>query len=91
MGWKSRSGHGRYCSLSHKVDGRMVREYVDTGRLAELAARQDAEARAERLAKREWLQAEVTRWAAVAAPVELVSHLLDGLTAATLIATGQGD
>jgi hypothetical protein len=88
MGWESRRGRGRYYTRSRKVDGQVVREYVGTGLLGELAARQDAEARAERLAERERLQAEETRLAAVAAPLHELSQLLDGLTAATLIAAG---
>jgi hypothetical protein len=88
MGWERRGGRGRYYTRSRKVDGRVVREYVGTGLLGELAARQDARARAERLAERERLQAEETRWAAVAAPLDELSQLLDGLMAASLIAAG---
>jgi hypothetical protein len=88
MGWESRGGRGCYYTRSRKVDGRVVREYVGTGLLGELAARQDAEARAERLTERERLQAEETQWAAVAAPLDALSQLLDGLAAATLIAAG---
>ena len=37
MGWDS----GRYYSRSKKVNGRVVREYVGTGRVAELTAEVD--------------------------------------------------
>ena len=61
---------------------------VGTGLVADVAARQDAEVRAQRLAERAHLQAEAMRWAAAVAPLNELSQLLDGLTAATLIAAG---
>jgi hypothetical protein len=88
MGWETRRGQGHYYTCSRKVNGRIIREYIGTGLVAELAAQQDAEERAQRLAERERLQHEATRGASAAAPLMQLSQLLDGLTAAALIAAG---
>jgi hypothetical protein len=88
MGWETRRGQGRYYTRSRKVNGRIIREYVGTGLVAELAAQQDAEARVQRLAERKRLQGEAVRWASAAAALTELSRLLDGLTAAALIAAG---
>lgn len=66
----------------------MIREYVGTGPGAELAAQWDAAQRQQRLADRERVQEDAARWDAAAAPLEQLGQLLDGLSAATLIAAG---
>jgi hypothetical protein len=88
MGWETRRGKGCYYTRSRTVNGRIIREYIGTGLVTELAAQQDAETRAQRLAERERLQQEATRCASATAPLTEMSQLLDGLTAAALIAAG---
>jgi hypothetical protein len=88
MSWETRGNSGRYYTRSRKVDGRIIREYIGTGLLAELSAQQDADERVQRLAERERLQQEAARWAAATVPLMELSQMLDGLTAAALIAAG---
>ncbi len=88
MGWETRQGRGRYYTRSRKVQGRIIRDYVGTGLVAELAAQHDAEERAQRHAEHARLQHEAEQWATTTAPLRQLSQLLDGLTAAALIAAG---
>jgi hypothetical protein len=84
MGWD----RGRYYTRSKKVGGRVVREYVGTGRVAELAAELDAIGRQQREAERAAWRTERAELEALDAPLDELNDLADLLAHAALLAAG---
>jgi len=70
MAWETRKRGGRYYTRSRRVNGRVVREYVGTGPVAELEALLDEEEREGRLARRRAWQQQCGE----------ATHVLDVLT-----------
>jgi hypothetical protein len=89
MGWETRdSCRGRYYTRSRKVAGRVVREYVGTGAVAELAAAADALRRGDRRAAAEARRAEEASWRAALAPLLELSRVADVMARAALLVAG---
>jgi hypothetical protein len=84
VGWDK----GRYYSRSKKVDGRVTREYVGKGRVAELSAQLDAIARQEREAEQAARRAERAELEALDAPVNDMCQEVELLARAALVAAG---
>jgi hypothetical protein len=77
-----------YYYRSRKVNGRVIREYVGRGRVAELVAQLDAVNRKEREARAAAWRAEKARLDALDASVAALIQLTDLLTRAALQAAG---
>src|SRR5918998_3898322 len=88
MGWETRRGQGRYYTRSQKVNSRVVREYVGTGLVAELAALADAEDRARRRAERERLEQAMAALTGPDAALAELSRVADALATTHLLAAG---
>jgi hypothetical protein len=71
-----------------KVDGRVVREYVGRGRLAELIAESDADERRERAERRDAFRQRKAEQEAVDALVNELNDVADLLARAALLAAG---
>jgi hypothetical protein len=84
MGWDK----GRYYTRSKKVNGRVVREYIGTGTVAELAAQMDASTRADREAKRAALRTEQEELRSLEGDLESLVELTDLVTQAALLVAG---
>jgi hypothetical protein len=84
MGWE----RGRYYTRSRKVNGRVVREYVGTGRVAELAARMDAGKREQRLLVNLDVRRQKDELASLGADLDAVEEMTDLVARAALLAAG---
>ena len=87
MGWEAR-GNGRYYFRYRKVDGRVTRQYLGAGAVAEVAAAADALRRADRRAAMEARRAEEASWQAALAPLLELSRVADLVARAALLAAG---
>jgi hypothetical protein len=87
MGWERR-GNRDYYYRATRVGGRVVREYVGTGRVAELVARMDALERDEQETDRQCARRERERIDALDAPLAELDELADLLARAALLAAG---
>jgi hypothetical protein len=84
MGWD----RGRYYSRSKKVNGRVVREYIGTGRVAELVAQMDALERQQRRLDAQVLQQEKIELAALDDDLKALTETTDLVARAALLAAG---
>jgi hypothetical protein len=82
------SDKGRYYSRSRKVGFRVVREYVGTGPVAELAAKMDAIAREERRATLAARRAECAELASLDAVLNDLDELTQLVARAAMVAAG---
>jgi hypothetical protein len=84
MGWE----RGRYYTRSRKVNGRVVREYVGSGKVARLAAELDSLDRSEREARKQAWQETKSELAHLDEPLDRLNELADLLARAALVAAG---
>jgi hypothetical protein len=84
MGWD----RGRYYTRSKKVNGRVVREYVGTGCVGELAAQMDTIKREQREAERAAFRAKRAELDALDSSVNELNDLADLLASVAMVAAG---
>ena len=84
MGWD----RGRYYTRSTKRNGRVIREYIGTGRVAELIAQMDAIEREKRKLEALALHREKAKLAALDADIEAVAKNAELVARAALLAAG---
>jgi regulator of protease activity HflC (stomatin/prohibitin superfamily) len=88
VAWESRGGTRRYYTRSVRRDGRVVREYVGTGRVGEAAAAADRERRAARDAEGEARRLALGRLAEADAQVTALCDAAETAARACLLMAG---
>jgi hypothetical protein len=88
MSWETRSSGGRYYTRSIRRNGRVVREYLGTGELAEIFAEDDKLQREIRNAEAMQLTQERKRDQQIDQLLDLLGDHVDCLSKGVLIASG---
>ena len=88
MGWETRGRGGRYYTRSRRVNGRIVREYVGSGLVGELAAAEHAEARARRHADLENLRRLAERGRALNEQLKALDEAVTAAASGVLLMAG---
>jgi len=90
VAWEERKRGGRYYTRSRRSpeDGRVLREYVGSGPLAEIVAEEERTKRELAEAERKREKKELERLEALGAPVLEISEAAEILVRAHLIAAG---
>lgn len=88
MGWEHRQRGGKYYTRSRRINGRVVREYLGSGEVAEACAELDALDRRERKRKEAAFRADCERLEAIDRTTREFSALVDSLAQGALLAAG---
>ncbi len=88
MAWETRQRGGRYYTRSKKIGGRVIREYVGTGFVGQLAAAADERERAQRQAQQAAWRAEQEQIESAIAPLEKFCEVVETLAQASLLLAG---
>lgn len=88
MSWETRARGTRYYTRSKRINGRIIRQYIGRGELAERLAAADRRDRERRAMVRHQQRLERERADRDAAPIIGLHDELDILTRAALLATG---
>lgn len=85
MGWDK---NGRYYTRSHKISGRVVREYIGGGVIGKMAEKKDLDERAQRANRVKDWKAQKEGMEAVEAVVAQLCDVTDLLARAAFLAAG---
>ena len=88
MAWEIRPSGHQYYTRSRKVNGKVVREYVGTGLVGQMAADADELYRQEKQAQTDARKAEQTHWEAAVNPLRRLCRESQRLIQAALLGAG---